>query len=138
MSNKQALNKYRSKARARPKHHQPIPSQYDVVKLWIRSKKAWSSSRERKKTYSKVPAQVLLGEMSCQDDIPPKRSKGKWEPLDACHEGQRERAPTPQQVRMPRQTNKQNSHLCLVVGVAQLTQMNQWWSASTPRPDKGG
>ena len=39
------------------------------------------------KTYSKVPAQVLLGEMSCWNDISPKKSKNKLEPLGVCHEG---------------------------------------------------
>ena len=28
-----------------------------------------------------------LGEMSCWDDIPPKKSKDELEPLGACHEG---------------------------------------------------
>ena len=39
------------------------------------------------KTYSGVIAQVVLGEMSCWDDISPKRSKNKLEPLGVCHEG---------------------------------------------------
>ena len=39
------------------------------------------------KIYYGVPAQVLLGEMSCWDDIPPKRSKDELELLGACHEG---------------------------------------------------
>ena len=47
------------------------------------------------KTYSGVPAHALLGEMSCEDDIPPKRSKDELEPLGACHEGWREKVPAP-------------------------------------------
>ena len=39
------------------------------------------------KTYSGVPTQALLEEMSYWDDIPPKRSKDELEPLGACHEG---------------------------------------------------
>jgi len=39
------------------------------------------------KTYSGVPAQVFLGEMSCWDDIPSKGSKDELRPLSACHEG---------------------------------------------------
>ena len=35
--------------------------------------------------YFGVFAQVLLGEMSCWDDIPPKRGKGELESLSACH-----------------------------------------------------
>ena len=38
------------------------------------------------KTYSGVPTQVLLGEMSCWNDILPKRSKDDLEPLGAFHE----------------------------------------------------
>ena len=49
------------------------------------------------KTYYEVPAQALLGEMSCWDDIPPKRNKDELEPLNACHKGwrEKERAPIP-------------------------------------------
>ena len=47
-----------------------------------------------KKTYSGVLAQVLLGEMSCWDDMPPKRSKDELQPLGVCHEGYRESART--------------------------------------------
>ena len=53
------------------------------MKSWVRGKRSWSGGREREKTYSKVPVQALLGEISCWDDIPLKRSKGKWEPLGA-------------------------------------------------------
>ena len=40
-----------------------------------------------KKNYSGVLAHALLGEMSCWDDMPPKRSKDELEPPGACHEG---------------------------------------------------
>ena len=39
------------------------------------------------KTYSRISAQALLGEMSCCDDIPPKGSNDELRPLGACHEG---------------------------------------------------
>ena len=39
------------------------------------------------KTYSGVPAQALLREMFCWDDIPPKGSKDELGPLGAYHEG---------------------------------------------------
>ena len=68
------------------------------------------------KTYSGVLTQALLGEMSCWNDILPKKSKDEIEPLGACHEGQRKRASISQQVRVPRQTNKQNNLLFLVMG----------------------
>ena len=40
-----------------------------------------------RKAYSGVPTQALLGEMSCWDDILPKRNDDKLELLGACHEG---------------------------------------------------
>ena len=52
-----------------------------------RKERAWSGGGEREKSYSRVLAQALLGEMSCWDDMPPKRSKDDLEPLGACHEG---------------------------------------------------
>ena len=42
---------------------------------------------ERGKPIFEVPARALLGEVSCWDDIPSKRSKTKLEPLGACHKG---------------------------------------------------
>ena len=39
------------------------------------------------KTYSGVPTHILLGVMSCWNDIPPKRRQDELEPLGACHEG---------------------------------------------------
>ena len=58
-----------------------------MVKSGVRRKRAWSGSKERGKTYSEIPAQALLGEISCWDDILPKRSKDELEPLGAYHEG---------------------------------------------------
>ena len=47
------------------------------------------------KTYSKVPAQALLGEMSCQDDIPPKESKDELTPqVHSMRDRKRERVLT--------------------------------------------
>ena len=46
------------------------------------------------KTYSRVFAQALLGEMAYWDDIPPKGRKDELEPLGACHEGYEEREST--------------------------------------------
>ena len=75
----------KKEAHARPKHHQLVPSQYR--KWWVMGQRSWSSGGEREKTYSVVLAQALLGEMSCWDDMPPKRSKDELEPPGACHEG---------------------------------------------------
>ena len=121
------------KTQTSPTCTQPIR---DMVRSWVRGKRAWFDGGEREKTYSEVPTQALLGEVSCWDDIPLKRNKVELEPLGACHERQGERAPTPQQERVPRQTNKQNNFLCLVIGSG--TQTDQWWSTSTARLDKGG
>ena len=46
----------------------------------------WSSDGEKGEAYFGIPAQALLGEMSCRDDIPPKRSKDELESLGACYE----------------------------------------------------
>ena len=37
--------------------------------------------------YYGFPAQTLLGEMSCWNDIPPKRGKHELESLGACYRG---------------------------------------------------
>ena len=39
------------------------------------------------KAYSGVPIQILLGVMSCWDDIPSKRRNDEFELLGAYHEG---------------------------------------------------
>ena len=59
----------------------------DTVRSYVRGKRAWFGSGERGKTYFEVPTRALLGQVSCWDDIPPKRSKTELEPLGACHEG---------------------------------------------------
>ena len=51
----------------------------------VREGMVWRWGEE--KAYSRVLAQILLGEMSCWDDMPPKRGKDELEPLGACHEG---------------------------------------------------
>ena len=72
------------KAQTLPAYTQPIQ---DTVRSWVRGKRAWFGGRERGNTYFEVPTRALLGEMSCLNDILPKRSKTKLEPLGACHEG---------------------------------------------------
>ena len=107
-----------------------------MVRSWVRGKRAWFGGEEREKTYFEVPARALLGEVSCWDDIPPKRSKTKLEPLGACHEEQRERRHPHHSKKgcYGRQTNK-IVFFCLAMGSG--TQTDQWWSVSTPRPEKG-
>ena len=81
----------------------------------IIGQRAWYGGGEKRKRILRFLLR-LLGEMSYQDDIPSKRSKDELEPLGACHEGYREKTLTLQQVKVPRQTNKQKSLLCLVMG----------------------
>ena len=58
----------------------------------LRGKKGYGLAVGRKgKAYYGVLALALLGEMSCWDDIPPKRSKAELESLGACHKGEGER-----------------------------------------------
>ena len=72
-------------ARARLRHHQPVPSQYR--KWWVMGQRAWSVGGEREKTYSGILIQAFLREMSCRDDMLPKISKYELEPPGLCHEG---------------------------------------------------
>ena len=72
------------KAQTSPAYTQPI---WDMVKSWVRGKRVWFGGGERGKTYSEVPTQSLLREVSYWDDIPPKKSKAGLEPLGACHKG---------------------------------------------------
>ena len=48
------------------------------MRSWVRGKRAWFGSGERRKTYSKVPVRALLGEVSYWDDILPKGAKLSW------------------------------------------------------------
>ena len=78
MSGMQILDIHERKARMKPRHHQPVPSQYGT---W------WGHGLEvrgyglvvgrREKTYFATPAQALLRGTSCWDDKPPKRCKVK-------------------------------------------------------------
>ena len=45
----------------------------------------WSGGGEKKKAYSRVPTQALVGEMFYLDDISPKRGKHELKSLDACY-----------------------------------------------------
>ena len=51
--------------------------------LEVREGMVWR--KEKGEAYSKVSTQVLLGEISCWDNIPPKRGNDKLESLDACY-----------------------------------------------------
>ena len=54
---------------------------------WVRGKRGHGLAVGREKTYFGVFARALLEEMSCWDNMPPKRSKDELEPLDACYKG---------------------------------------------------
>ena len=63
------------------------PANIESGESWVKGKRGYGLAVGRgKKTYSGVLAQVLLGEMSCWDDMPPKRSNDELELLGACHE----------------------------------------------------
>ena len=72
------------KAQTSPACTQPIQ---DMVRSWVRAKRAWFGGGERGKAYFEIPSRALLGEVSCWDNISPERSKTRLEPLGACHEG---------------------------------------------------
>ena len=70
------MDKFEREARARPKHHQPVPSQY---RTWwghgpeVRGK-GWCGLvvGRGEKIYSRLLPKPLLGGTSCWDDRPPK------------------------------------------------------------------
>ena len=71
------MDKFEREARARPRHHQPIPSQY---RTWwghgpeVRGKGGCGLVVGRgEKIYLQLLPKPLLGGMSCWDDRPPKR-----------------------------------------------------------------
>ena len=76
MSGKQILDIREGKARVKPRHHQPVPSQYGT---W------WGHGSEVRgyglvvgrgeDAYFAALVQALLGGTSCWDDRPPKRGK---------------------------------------------------------------
>ena len=98
------------------------------------------------KTYSGVHVQALLGEMSCQDDMPLKGNKDELGPLGACHEGQEERERESTRIVADKSVmaSKQRKQSSLSGGTARTGKwwwLSDWqtskWSARTPRPDKG-
>ena len=71
------MDKFEREARARPRRHQPVPSQY---RTWwghgpeVRGKGGCGLVVGRgEKIYSRLLPKPLLGGMSCWDDRPPKR-----------------------------------------------------------------
>ena len=69
---------------------QPIHGRWVIGQGFQR---VWFGSREKKVVYSWVPAQASLGEMSCWDDISPKRGKYELESVGAFYRGRREAQP---------------------------------------------
>ena len=87
MSNEQGLDVHESGARARPRHYQPVPSQYRSGGSWVRGKRRYGLAMERRESLFWGSLSDSFREISCWDDIPPKRRKDELEPLGACHEG---------------------------------------------------
>ena len=62
MSSRQVLDVHRSGAHAKPKHHQPVPSQYSSGGSWVRGKKGYGlvvGRREKAQIF--FGGNVLLG-----------------------------------------------------------------------------
>ena len=88
MNSRQAMDTHGSGVCTRLRHHLLIPSQYRSGGPCVKGKKGYGLAVGRNgKAYSGVPAQALLREMFCWDDIPPKNGKGELESLGACHKG---------------------------------------------------
>ena len=76
MGSRQILDTYGKKARVRPRHHQPVPSQYKDGEVGgSEIQKAWFGGRERGKIYFEGSDSGSFGEVSCWDDLLPKRGK---------------------------------------------------------------
>ena len=74
----------------------------------------WFDGGEKGGAYFGVPAQSLLGEMSCWDDIPPKRGKHKLESPGACYRGLVRENPSPYSKGSAKGSRKQNkNYFCL-------------------------
>ena len=66
MSGRQILDKHEGKARVRPRHHQPVPSQYGTWWGHESEVKGYGLVVERgEKAYFAALAQALLGGTSC-------------------------------------------------------------------------
>ena len=66
----------------------------------------WYGSREKGEAYSRVLAKALLGEMSCWDDIPPKKGKDELESLGHVIRVSMKECPTLIRMGMPRIARK--------------------------------
>ena len=81
---------------------------------WVRGKRSWSSGGERGKPILGFLHRLFWGKCHVGMTYRPKEVRMSWNHyVHAIRD--RERASTPQQVRVPRQANKQNSLLCLVI-----------------------
>ena len=79
------MDKFEREARARPRRHQPVPSQYRT--WWGHGPEVRGKGRcglvvgKGEKIYSRLLPKFLLGGTSCWDDIPPKRGnlrENRW------------------------------------------------------------
>ena len=79
--------KWKWSMHTRLRHRLPEPSQYRGGGPRVKGMRGCGLAIGRRGAYFGVPAQFLLGEMFCWDNISPKRSKHKLESLDACYRG---------------------------------------------------
>ena len=71
-----------------PRHHLHVLNQYRGGGPWVRGMTRCGLVVGRKgKPILGFPLKFHWEEMSCWDDISPKRSKHELKPLDACHRG---------------------------------------------------
>ena len=71
-----------------PRHHLPVPSQCKGGRPWVKGMRECALAMGRRgKLILGFLLKLLWGEMSCWDDIPPKRSKHELKPLDTYHRG---------------------------------------------------
>ena len=90
MREDQKSNGFRQKwsMHTRLRHHLPVPSQYRGGGPQVRGMRWCALAVGRKgEPILEFPLKLFWGEMSCWDDISPKRSKYELESLDACHRG---------------------------------------------------
>ena len=87
MNSRQAMDSHESRACTRLRHHPLIPSHYRHGGPWVRGKRDYGLTVRRRGSlfYDSHSSFFFFWEMSCRDNIPPKRGKAMLESLDACH-----------------------------------------------------
>ena len=132
------MDKSEREARTKPRHHQPVPNQY---RTWwghgpeVRGKAGmvWWSGEGKRSIYGSCPS--LFWEVRPAGMIDhPKEASLRGDRRVHALRVERESINTVAGRNVTVYRGTKQTRLCLArVDVAQ-----SWWSASTPRPDKGG